>query len=172
MSEELPFRIKSVFTLAEGGPKHLDDEIKEHLDNKTEGNNPNSWQNFNEQWSTVCSLERSGGKRSNEVYFSSNALVKLAERHGGSSDSIADNNMKSLSVKTDSKEKRTKIGSSDITDVNSTGDTLYAVFRTTTDSCPSFCCRRNPVLVATLRARAKTADGTVRSSRGESRLEA
>ena len=154
MSEDIPIRITSVFTLADDGQKNLNSKTRENLNSKTEGNNPQSWQN--EQWSTVCSLEDE--RVSNHVYMSSKELIKLAAKHeesvGLPSVTILEttNDTKSLFSNTSSRRQPDNQAlSSDNTDATSN---IYTVFRVATDACPSFCCQYNPVLIATLRAKA------------------
>lgn len=159
MSEDLPIRITSVYTLADDGQKNLSNESQENLKGKTERNDPQSWQNFNEQWATVCSLQGESGSNN----FSSKELVKLAAKYEQRTGSVGlptvtSSDTKSLFSNTISRELDSKTVSSEnaVSSEIAAPDHIYTVFRVATDSCPSFCCRYNPVLVTTLRAKART----------------
>lgn len=162
MSDELPIRITSVFTLAENKPKTSKNGSEENLSGKTEQCNPSVWQNFEQQWCKAGSLKDGQANSLNDVYCSSKELMRLAAKQGKNKDASrgsvsvtesateTENNTKSLPTNT--------MANTDISGDNYLGnaatDNIYTVFRVTKDACPSFCCQYSPALLATLRARA------------------
>lgn len=162
MSDELPIRITSVFTLAENRPKTSKNELKENLSGKTEQNNPSVWQNLDQQCSETGPLKDGKEHSLIDVYCSSKELMKLAAKHGKNTEvshgsvpvAETENNTKIIRLPTNT------VASTDISGRISLGDNaidnIYTVFRVTKDSCPSFCCQYSPALIATLRARAST----------------
>lgn len=160
MSKELPIRITSVFTLAEGQQERLkQNEIHEYLSSKTKQNQASSWPHYNEQLSTMCSVEKSeSGKRSIDPCISSSEEKQVLEDIRSSENlqspaiSATEKDAKSLTLNTASKQD---IKAGDNLPGNITQDRIYTVFRISKDSCPSFCCRYNPALLSTLRAKAK-----------------
>jgi hypothetical protein len=148
MSEDIPIRITSVYTLAEDGQKN-----RERQNGKTEETNSRSCQN--KQWSVVCSLE--GERTSKGLYIAPKEMMKLATKHEKNSkdvSSVTVNNTECLSSNTALRPLDNNAASNPLDNTADQGK-IYTVFRVMTDTCPSFCCKYNPVLIATLRAKAK-----------------
>ena len=175
MSDELPIRITSVFTLAENKTKTSKNGSEENLSGRTEQSNPNVWQNFDQQWFEAGSLKDGRENSLNDVYCSSKELMRLAAKqskntgasHGSLPVTETENNTEpQLSTNT--------VAKTDVSGDNSLGNTvvdnIYTVFRVTKDACPSFCCQYNPTLLATLRARAKTLNPIEINSKSSDRL--
>lgn len=157
MSEDLSIRITSVFTLAGNELKNVNDEIKENLICRTERDNS---QALREQLSTE------GESGSFEAHVSSKKLMKLAAKHNECTKDYVTLQSKaahvtstvhsnSTSEQLDTKKRGSNASGSSIAAI----DEVHAVFRVATGGCPSFCCRYNPVLVATLRAKVKALKG-------------
>ena len=156
MTEELPIRITSVFTLAEEAKDCRNNEIQESLNDKTEEYNPRRWQTFNEQLFVVNSAENDKKTHLNDLHCSSQELQgKLTGKQNDgklcvNSETINNSNAKLVSLNTKGLDTVAISSSSAVVDNAAT------IFRVATDTCPSFCCKYNPVLIATLRAKAKT----------------